>query len=76
MSKIEQKQNIEAHYSTSAKVAKPQRVVVEGPNNIPKHHTYTDREANIKLESLNNDVYESVKKTSKKNKRKKFLGII
>lgn len=60
----------------SAKVEKPQRVVVDGPNSVPKHHIYTDREANIKLEALNNDVYESVEKTNKKNKRKKFLGII
>lgn len=67
-------QNLDAHYTTSPKVEIPQHVVVQGPETIPQYHIYTDREANIKLETLNNDVYEAVQKTPKKNK-KKFLGI-
>lgn len=71
---IPQTENLNAHYTTSPKVVKPKHVVVQGPENIPVYHTYTDREANIKLEQLNNDVYEAVQRTPKKNK-KKFLGI-
>lgn len=74
MNEIPKTQNLEAHYSTTTKVTKPEHVVVEGPENIPKYHTYTDNEANQKLKVLNNDVYEAVQKTPKK-KRKKFLGI-
>lgn len=74
MEGITQTQNLEAHYSTSSKVEKPKRVVVEGPKTIPTNHIYTDKEANERLAAINNDVYESVQNTPKKNK-KKFLGI-
>ena len=74
MEGISQTQNIEAHYSTSDKVEKPKRVVVEGPKNIPTRHIYTDKEANEKLEAINKDVYESVQSTPKKAK-KGFFGI-
>ena len=67
-------QNLNAHYTTQAKVAKPEKVVVEGPENVPKYHLYTDREANEKLTALNNDVYISVKNEPRQSK-KKFLGI-
>ena len=69
-----QPQNLNAHYTTQAKVAKPERVVVDGPDNIPKYHIYTDREANEKLTALNNDVYISVQKAPKP-KKKKFFGL-
>ena len=74
MNEISETQNLNAHYTNSPKVAKPQRVVVNGPDNIPVYHIYTDAEANARLEEINNDVYEAVKRTPKKNK-KKFLGI-
>lgn len=74
MDEISQTQNLNAHYTTVSKVKIPQHVVVEGPNNIPKRYVYTDKEANQKLTVLNNDVYESVSRVPKKEK-KKFLGI-
>ena len=74
MDEITQTQNLNSHYTTVAKVTKPQHVVVNGPDNIPKHHTYTDKEANERLASLNQDVYESIQRTPKKN-NKKFLGL-
>ena len=74
MEEISQAQNLNAHYTSSPKVTKPKNIVVSAPNNIPKHHIYTDQEANEKLCALNNDVYEAVQRTPKKNK-KKFLGI-
>ena len=75
MDGIQQTQNLEAHYSTSTKVEKPKRVVVEGPDNIPQYHTYTDKEANAKLTAINNDVYESYQQTPKKKSKKKFFGM-
>jgi len=73
MDEIIQTQNLNAHYSTTPKVVKPKYIVVEGPQNVPEYHIYTDREANIKLEKLNNDVYEAVQRTPKKS-NKKILG--
>lgn len=74
MDEINQTQNLNAHYTNTPKIQKPEHFVAVGPNNIPKYHTYTDKEANERLEALNNDVYEAVQRTPKKNK-KKFLGI-
>ena len=74
MNEIQQTENLNAHYTTSPKVVKPKYIVVNAPENLPVYHIYTDREANIKLEQLNNDVYEAVQRTPKKSK-KKFLGI-
>lgn len=75
MNEISQPQNLEAHYTTSAKIEKPKHVVADGPDSIPKYHVYTDREANMKLSAIEKDIYESVEKAPKKSKKKKFLGI-
>ena len=74
MNEISQTQNLNAHYTTEYKIQRPQHVVVTGPDSVPKYHVYTDSEANEKLIALNNDVYESVQKEPKPQK-KKFLGI-
>ena len=75
MEEIKSTQNLNAHYTTSSKVEKPQRVVVKGPDNIPKYHLYTDKEANERLYALETDVYEAIQKTPKKKNKNKFLGI-
>jgi len=75
MDQIAQTENLNAHYTNNPKVVKPQHVVVTGPDNVPKYHIFTDREANMRLAALNNDVYVSVKNTPKKDPKKKFLGI-
>ena len=67
-----QMQNLNAHYTTQAKVTKPERVVVSGPDNVPQYHIYSDKEANEKLTALNNDVYISVQKAPKPKKKKFF----
>ena len=64
MEEINQIQDLNSHYTTSSKVEKPQRVVVNGPENIPKYHLYTDREANEKLQAIEYDVYEAIQKTA------------
>lgn len=75
MNEISQAQNLNAHYTTAPKVEKPKHVVVDGPENIPTRHIYSDKEANAKLEALNNDVFVAVQKEPKPAKKKKFLGI-
>ena len=74
MNEISQQQNLNAHYTTEAKVKRPERVVVSGPETIPVRYVYSDREANKKLETLNNDVYVAVQREPKP-KKKKFLGL-
>ena len=75
MEEIKQTQYLNSYYTTSSKVDAPKRVVVSGPDNVPKYHLYTDREANEKLHAIENDVYESIQKTPKKKNKNKFLGI-
>ena len=75
MEEISQTQNLNAHYTASPKVAKPQHIVVNAPNNIPQYHIYTDREANERLSAVESDVYEAVQRTPKKKNKKKFFGI-
>lgn len=74
MNEIYQTQNLNAHYTTTPKIEKPKHVVVNGPENIPTRYIYSDKEANEKLEALNNDVYIAVQREPKP-KKKKFLGI-
>ena len=74
MNEISQPQNLNAHYTNETKIKRPERVVVTGPETIPTRHIYSDREANQKLEALNNDVYIAVQREPKPAK-KKFLGL-
>jgi len=75
MDDITTTQNLNAHYTTSPKVVKPKHIVVNGPENVPQYHLYSDKEANAKLEAINYDIYEAVQRTPKKKNKKKFLGI-
>ncbi len=74
MNEISQTQNINAHYSTETKIKRPDHVVVSGPDSIPSKYVFSDREANKRLEALNNDVYVAVQREPKP-KKKKFLGL-
>ena len=75
MNEINQNQNLNAHYTTAPKVEKPRHVVVEAPENIPTRYVYSAREANKKLEALNNDIFIAVEREAKPEKKRKFLGI-
>ncbi len=75
MEDITKTQNLNSHYTTSTKVAKPERIVVKGPDYIPEHQLYTDRKANERLSAIEADVYESIQKTPRKRNKNKFLGI-
>lgn len=68
--------NINAHYANDAKVKRTQRQIVQAPETIPTHNLYSDKEANDRLNAINQDVYNSVKSVPVKNhKKKKFFGL-
>ena len=73
-------QNLDAHYSTTSKVTKPEtRVVVEGPPYVENKAVFSDKEANKKIRELDRDVYQQSKKEKNSEKRKFwsiFLGSI
>ena len=75
MSEIPETQNLNAHYTTNAKIVRPTNVVVSGPENIPRAHVYNDIDANKRLNAINQDIYVDSQKVPKKQKKKKFLGL-
>lgn len=76
MNKIDTKENINAHYTTETKIIKPEHIVVQGPNNIPKQDLFTDQKANVRLQAIEQDIFDSTKRVKKNNeKKKKILGL-
>ena len=75
MSEISETQNLNAYYTTNAKIERPKHVVVSGPDNIPRVHVYNDIDANNRLNNINHDIYVDSQKIPKAPKKKKFLGI-
>lgn len=75
MAEIQEAQNLNAHYTTNAKVVRPKNVVVSGPENIPRAHVYNDIDANNRLNAINNDIFVDSQKIPKKQNKKKFLGL-
>ena len=80
MSEINSNQyNLNAHYSTQAKIEIPERVVVSGPALLPRQHVYNDKDAKRRMRAINEDIYQhskSVKNNSDKGFIKAFLGIV
>jgi len=54
--------NIDANYSTNMKVAKPKISAYEAPPELPKHHLFSDKDANQKIQKINTDIYEGAAK--------------
>lgn len=74
MVEVSNNQNLSAHYSTSAKVTRPERPVANPPATLTKPHLFDDKDANNRLKMINQDIY----KDSKKEENKagvKFLKI-
>lgn len=65
-------QNLDAHYSSNPKVPPKERVVAQGPEDIPKYYLFNDIKANIRLGEIDKDIYEDSKKIPAKKKKKKF----
>ena len=57
MAEISNTQNLNAHYSTNAKVQRPARPVAYAPNSLPKPHLINDTDANNRMKAINQDIY-------------------
>ena len=64
--------NLDAHYTNNPKVQRSERVVSNLPAKLPKRFSYNKKEADMKLQSYNKDIY--VK--SKQEERKPFLNFM
>ena len=62
MAEISNTQNLNAHYSTNAKVQRPARPVDYAPNSLPKPHLFNDTDANNRMKAINQDIYIDSKK--------------
>jgi hypothetical protein len=67
MNEIFGSQNIDAHYTTNAKVVRSPRVAVSAPASIPVSHVFSDKDAKCKLKSINQDIYNDTQQSKKKN---------
>lgn len=68
MPEIVSNQNLSSHYSTNAKTEKKSNTVAFAPNSLPRAHLFSDKDANLKLNAINQDIYED----SKKEKGRQF----
>ena len=59
--------NLNAHYTTNAKVERPFKNIANGPNNLPQMHLYNDIDASKKMGVINNDIYNGTKQARKKD---------
>lgn len=66
MSQTSSTQNLNAHYTNNPKVIRTKNRIANAPVNLPKHHLYSDIDANDRMKNLNNDIYQSYK--NEKNK--------
>ena len=48
---------LEGHYSTQAKVKRPKTAVAQAPAVLPKHKLFSEKEAEKRINSINNDIY-------------------
>ncbi len=67
MTEISKNINIDAHYSTSAKVQKPSYTIVSAPNSLPKGHLFNDKDANNRFKILSQDIYNDSKREEKRH---------
>lgn len=58
---------ISAHYSKDMKVKRPKVTVYQSPQELPIVQAFSERNANLKLQNLKTDIYESEKKEEAKN---------
>ncbi len=58
---------IESHYTTQSKVKRPKLSVAEPPATLPKHNLFSEKEANQKINNINNDIYVGTQKEKTKH---------
>ena len=52
MAEVNNKQNLNAHYSTSVKVKRPERPIANPPKTLTKAHLFDDNDANNRLKII------------------------
>ena len=64
---------LEGHYSTQAKVKRPKVTVAQAPMLLPKHKLFSEKEAEQKINSINNDIYAGAVNEKKKKEFNRSL---
>ena len=65
--------NSQGYYSTENKVKIPQKIAIDPPIVLPKHKLFSEKEANTKINKINNDIYIESKKEKKRHEFNKPL---
>ena len=66
MTEVHNNQNLNAHYSTKAKVQRPERPIANPPATLSKPHLFDDKDANNRLKMIDRDIYCDSKKEENK----------
>lgn len=64
---------LEGHYSTQVKVKRPKTSVAQAPEVLPKHNLFSEKEAEQKINAINNDIYAGAEKEKKKKEFNRSL---
>lgn len=65
--------NLSAHYTDKIKLEQPKLSVAQAPMNLPKIQLFSDKEADRKMQFINNDIYIGTKKEKANNEFNKNL---
>ena len=65
--------NIEAHYSKDTKIMRPKISVAQPPSSLPQKHLFSEKEAQVKMDKINTDIYQGTKKEKSKYEFNKSL---
>ena len=79
MPEINNNYNLDAHYTKEAKVKRPEKKVATPPLQVPNTSLNIREEAHIKVNQINNDIYEKtqeIKGNPRKDFAKVFGGIV
>lgn len=66
MTEVSNNNNLSAHYSANPKVNRPTGIVATAPVELPKMHLFNDKDANIRMNAINQDIYQDSKKEEKR----------
>ena len=71
--------NLNAHYTSQAKVERSENIVAVPPKTLPSYHAFDEKDANRRMEMINKDIYEGTKNEKgkpAKNFWTKYLGFV
>lgn len=65
MSSVINNQNLDAHYTMYSKIERKPQVINPSIEKLPEVRLWDDEKANIKIKTINKDIYENTKKKKK-----------